>query len=46
VVVDRGVQIQDNMVIGEDPLQDAQRFRRTDAGVCLVTKTMIDNLST
>jgi glucose-1-phosphate adenylyltransferase len=46
VVVDRGVQIPDNMVIGEDPLVDAQRFRRTDAGVCLVTKSMIDNLST
>ena len=46
VVIDRGVQIPDDMVIGEDPLLDAQRFRRTDAGVCLVTKTMIDNLAT
>ena len=46
VVVDRGVQIPDNMVIGEDPLLDAQRFRRTDAGICLVTKTMIDILNT
>ena len=45
VVIDRGVQIPDDMVIGEDPLVDAQRFRRTDAGVCLVTKSMIDSLA-
>jgi glucose-1-phosphate adenylyltransferase len=45
VVIDRGVQIPDNMVIGEDPLVDAQRFRRTEAGVCLVTRQMIDNLA-
>ncbi len=37
VVIDRGVQIPDNLVIGEDPLVDAQRFRRTEAGICLVT---------
>ena len=31
--------------IGEDPELDAARFRRTDAGVCLVTQPMIDRLS-
>ena len=46
VVVDRGVEIPDGLVIGEDPHIDAQRFRRTDSGVCLVTRPMIDNLVT
>lgn len=45
VVIDRGVEIPDNTVIGEDPLVDAQRFHRTKAGVCLVTSRMIDNLA-
>jgi len=43
-VIDRGVQIPDGLVVGEDPHIDAQRFRRTDAGVCLVTRTMMDRL--
>lgn len=45
VVVDRGVHIPDGMVIGEDPEEDARRFRRTDGGVCLITQSMIDRLS-
>ncbi|GGD99737.1 glucose-1-phosphate adenylyltransferase [Aureimonas endophytica] len=45
VVVDRGVQIPDGLVIGEDPDLDAQRFRRTSNGICLVTQPMIDRLS-
>ena len=44
VVVDRGVQIPEGLVIGEDPELDAQRFRRTDRGICLVTQSMIDKL--
>ena len=44
-VIDRGVAIPDGLVIGEDPGLDAQRFRRTDNGVCLVTKSMIDRLT-
>ena len=44
VVVDRGVQIPEGLVIGEDPPLDAQRFRRTEKGICLVTQTMIDRL--
>jgi glucose-1-phosphate adenylyltransferase len=44
VVVDRGVRIPEGLVVGEDPVLDAQRFRRTDNGVCLITKNMIDRL--
>jgi glucose-1-phosphate adenylyltransferase len=43
-VVDRGVRIPDGLVIGDDPKSDAQRFRRSAQGVCLVTQTMIDRL--
>ena len=46
VVVDRGVEIPDGLVVGEDAELDAQRFRRTDNGVVLVTKSMIDRLIT
>ena len=45
VVVDRGVQIPEGLVVGEDPELDAKRFRRTDKGVCLITDIMIDKLS-
>lgn len=45
VVVDRGVEIPDGLVVGEDAESDAQRFRRTDNGVVLVTKAMIDALT-
>jgi glucose-1-phosphate adenylyltransferase len=41
-VVDRGVNIPEGLVIGEDPLFDAKWFRRTDDGVVLVTQPMID----
>jgi glucose-1-phosphate adenylyltransferase len=44
VVVDRGVVIPDGLVVGEDPLLDAERFRRTERGVCLITQPMIDRL--
>ena len=44
VVVDRGVVIPEGMVIGQDPELDAQRFRRTEKGVCLVTQKMLDAL--
>ncbi len=44
VVVDRGVHIPPGLVVGEDPALDAQRFRRTDRGVCLITQPMIDRL--
>ncbi len=41
VVVDRGCHIPDGMVIGEDPVLDAQRFFCTDNGITLVTKSML-----
>ncbi len=44
VVIDRGVNIPEGLVIGEDPLLDTKRFRRTDRGICLVTQNMIDAL--
>ena len=44
VVVDRGVQIPEGLVVGEDPALDAKRFRRTENGVCLITRKMIDAL--
>ncbi|KAA0972220.1 glucose-1-phosphate adenylyltransferase [Aureimonas fodinaquatilis] len=44
-VLDRGVQIPEGMVIGEDPVLDAKRFRRTSTGICLVTQKMIDRLA-
>ena len=42
VIVDRGVKIPDNMVVGEDPIEDAKRFRRTEKGICLITQAMLD----
>ena len=45
VVVDRGVHIPDGLVVGEDPVADAKRFRRTDEGVCLITQFMINGLT-
>jgi glucose-1-phosphate adenylyltransferase len=44
VVIDRGVRIPEGLVVGEDPILDAKRFRRTDQGVCLITQQMIDRL--
>ncbi len=45
VVVDRGVRIPENLVVGEEPERDAQRFRRTERGICLITQSMIDRLA-
>ena len=44
VVIDRGVKIPEGLVVGEDPVLDGRRFRRTDKGVCLITQPMIDRL--
>jgi glucose-1-phosphate adenylyltransferase len=45
VVIDRGVKIPEGLVVGEDPLLDGKRFRRTAKGVCLITQPMIDRLA-
>jgi len=42
VVIDRGVIIPGGLVVGEDPVEDAKWFRRTENGVCLITQEMID----
>ncbi|MFM5885134.1 MAG: glucose-1-phosphate adenylyltransferase [Novosphingobium sp.] len=44
VIVDSGVRIPEGLVVGEDPELDGKRFRRTDSGVCLITKAMIEQL--
>ena len=44
VVIDSDVVIPEGLVVGEDPELDGKRFRRTDNGVCLITKPMIDRL--
>lgn len=45
VVIDKGVTIPDGLVVGEDPKLDAERFYRSEGGVCLITKSMIDALA-
>jgi glucose-1-phosphate adenylyltransferase len=44
VILDSGVRIPEGLVVGEDPVLDARRFRRTENGVCLINKTMIERL--
>jgi glucose-1-phosphate adenylyltransferase len=45
VIIDRGVRIPEGLVVGEDPEFDARRFRRSDKGVCLITRRMIERLA-
>ncbi|MGE4253145.1 MAG: glucose-1-phosphate adenylyltransferase [Parvibaculaceae bacterium] len=44
VVIDRGVEIPEGLVVGDDPELDGKRFRRTESGICLITQPMIDRL--
>jgi len=44
VVIDRGVEIPEGLVVGDDPVLDAKRFRRTENGICLITQPMLDKL--
>lgn len=46
VVVDRGVNIPEGLIVGEDPILDTARFRRTERGICLITQPMIDRIGT
>ncbi|MFN9901012.1 MAG: glucose-1-phosphate adenylyltransferase, partial [bacterium] len=43
-IVDHGVIIPPGLVVGEDPAVDAQRFRRSDKGIVLITQAMINRL--
>ena len=45
VIVDTDVVIPEGLVVGEDPELDAKRFRRSENGICLITKPMVDRLS-
>ena len=45
VIVDRGCSIPDGMVIGESPEDDVRRFHRSEQGVVLVTRNMLDALT-
>ena len=44
VVIDADVKIPEGLVVGEEPELDAERFRRTERGICLITQSMIDKL--
>ncbi len=44
VVIDHGVVIPEGLIVGEDPVLDAKRFRRSEGGICLITQPMIDKL--
>jgi glucose-1-phosphate adenylyltransferase len=44
VVIDRRCTIPEGLVIGEDAEEDARRFHRTEGGVVLVTREMLDKL--
>ena len=44
VVIDAAVTIPEGLVVGEDPELDAERFRRSENGICLITQPMIDRL--
>ncbi len=45
VVVDSRVSIPEGLVVGEDPEADARRFHRTEGGVTLITRPMIEALT-
>lgn len=44
VVVDRGCQIPEGLVVGEDPEEDAKRFFCTEKGVVLINSSMLRSL--
>jgi glucose-1-phosphate adenylyltransferase len=44
-IIDHGCRIPEGLVIGEDPVEDARRFRRTEHGITLVTRQMLERLA-
>jgi glucose-1-phosphate adenylyltransferase len=44
-VIDRGCVVPDGTVIGEDAVLDAQHFYRSENGITLVTREMLDKLA-
>jgi glucose-1-phosphate adenylyltransferase len=45
VIVEKGVRIPAGLVVGEDADDDGRRFTRSEKGICLITKSMIDGLT-
>lgn len=43
-IVDSNVEIPAGLIVGEDPEEDARRFRRSENGIVLITQPMIDAL--
>ena len=41
-VIDSSVTIPEGLVVGQDPVEDARWFRRTDSGIVLITQAMLD----
>ncbi|MBL8319582.1 MAG: glucose-1-phosphate adenylyltransferase [Burkholderiaceae bacterium] len=44
VVIDRGCELPEDLVVGEDPELDARRFERTEGGVVLINAEMLARL--
>ncbi len=44
VVIDRRCTLPEGLVVGEDAAEDARRFHRTDEGVVLITREMLEKL--
>jgi glucose-1-phosphate adenylyltransferase len=44
VVIDRGCRIPEGLVVGEDPVDDARRFYRSEGGVVLISPDMLTGL--
>jgi glucose-1-phosphate adenylyltransferase len=40
-IIDRGCEIPADLVVGEDPTEDAKRFRVTEGGITLITPEML-----
>lgn len=43
-IIGTGCRVPEGLVVGEDPEEDARRFHRTEGGVTLVTKAMLEAL--
>ncbi len=44
VIIERGTRIPEGLQVGWNPEHDAQRFRVTSKGICLINQRMIDRL--
>ena len=44
VILDSGVRIPEGLVVGEDPVLMPSASRRTEGGVCLINRAMIERL--